>query len=412
MSGRRVLISHPLVHILMGSTMVALELAEYLQANGDSVEVFTPHAANPALQLFHDSGIRVITHDREVNIGDFDLVWVHSQVMPESIARSLHDKTPLFIFNHMSPFLDIPDERPFIYEFEQRVSSLSLAVSPETSDVVATYFTDPPPMALFANPAPVSFCDMQRAALSTDLTSVLIVSNHRPPEVEQARALLRAQGIAVSHFGSGHEEYGRVTPELLARHDLVISIGKTVQYCLVSGTPVFVYDRFGGFGYLDESNFEQAARTNFTGRDGGSRWTAEELVERVQTGFSRAQTYQREHREAFVQRYGIQQVLPKVLLAAQPREVAPFDEQYELALTATHVFANRYWRKWGAELCLMEERSGLEQRVRELERERDALHESIDGILNSRSFRLGYRLLQPGMKAYHRIRGQRDADEA
>ena len=38
----------------------------------------------------------------------------------------------------------------------------------------------------------------------------------------------------------------------------MITIGKTVQYCLLSATPVFVYDYLGGFGYLDASNIERA----------------------------------------------------------------------------------------------------------------------------------------------------------
>ena len=54
----------------------------------------------------------------------------------------------------------------------------------------------------------------------------------------------------------GSEKPAITSAELLDHYDCVISIGKTVQYCLVQGIPVFLYDRFGGPGYLNESNYD------------------------------------------------------------------------------------------------------------------------------------------------------------
>jgi hypothetical protein len=64
----------------------------------------------------------------------------------------------------------------------------------------------------------------------------------------------------------GSEKPAITSAELLDHYDCVISIGKTVQYCLVQGIPVFLYDRFGGPGYLNESNYELAEYYNFSGR--------------------------------------------------------------------------------------------------------------------------------------------------
>jgi hypothetical protein len=47
---------------------------------------------------------------------------------------------------------------------------------------------------------------------------------------------------------------------------MVVTIGKTVQYGLACGVPVYVYDKFGGPGYLDRTNFAAAKRCNFSGR--------------------------------------------------------------------------------------------------------------------------------------------------
>lgn len=74
-----------------------------------------------------------------------------------------------------------------------------------------------------------------------------------------------------------------VTPDLISQYDCVFTIGKTVQYCMISSTPVYVYDRFGGFGYLDAENFEKCAYANFSGR-GGITKSSEEIASEIIKG--------------------------------------------------------------------------------------------------------------------------------
>ena len=87
-----------------------------------------------------------------------------------------------------------------------------------------------------------------------------MVSNHPPKELQEAMSLLSARGYQVDMLidAIGSEKPAITSAELLDHYDCVISIGKTVQYCLVQGIPVFLYDRFGGPGYLNESNYELA----------------------------------------------------------------------------------------------------------------------------------------------------------
>jgi hypothetical protein len=80
----------------------------------------------------------------------------------------------------------------------------------------------------------------------------------------------------------------RVTPELIHEHDAVVSIGKTVQYALAAGVPVFCYDHFGGPGWLNDGNVEAAARHNFSGRGFTARDSASELVEEIGDGYRAA----------------------------------------------------------------------------------------------------------------------------
>lgn len=63
-------------------------------------------------------------------------------------------------------------------------------------------------------------------------------------------------------------------------YDSVISIGKTVQYCLASHISVFCYDHFGEPGYISRNNYDKARHHNFSGR-GFSRHTKARLYKMI-----------------------------------------------------------------------------------------------------------------------------------
>lgn len=71
-----------------------------------------------------------------------------------------------------------------------------------------------------------------------------------------------------------------ISVELLSEFDLIITIGRTVQYCFAMGVPVYVYDYFGGPGYIDESNFELAEKCNFSGRGFGKK-SVDDLISEI-----------------------------------------------------------------------------------------------------------------------------------
>ena len=120
-----------------GSTMVTVELAEYLQSQGGEVTVYTYAYDYPIKSEVDSKNIKVVvaSDDDKLSLSDFDYLWVHSQVLPLSIVDDLADKLPQkmpkFIFLHMSPFEWIPDERPYIYQMEQKLASQVLVISEE-----------------------------------------------------------------------------------------------------------------------------------------------------------------------------------------------------------------------------------------------------------------------------------------
>jgi len=118
------------------------------------------------------------------------------------------------------------------------------------------------------------------------LRKIAVVSNHVPEEVKIALNLLKEKGYEVEIYGEeGKQEL--ITDKVLENYDVIITIGKTVQYCMSLKIPVYVYDRFGGAGYLKMDNMEQNRKHNFSGRSYEKK-SEEELVNDIINDFPNA----------------------------------------------------------------------------------------------------------------------------
>jgi len=271
----RVLITQNHLFNLSGSEVVTLEMAEYLSSRGDEVVIYTHIYANPIKREFEAlANVEVLTDRKEVNTliknKGFDLIWIHQQVIPEAIYEINIRESTRIVFHHMSPYH--PLEFPISYEIEKSLASLIVFNSDETKEsIMATGVLEGFPTErclVFGNPAPDRFLrERSQSGAKERPEKILVVTNHLAPEVTEALTDLKRRGVIVTILGRGHESnIARVTPELLQRYDVVVTIGKTVQYAICSQMPVYCYDHFGGPGYLNPSNFELAARLNFSGR--------------------------------------------------------------------------------------------------------------------------------------------------
>ncbi len=131
---------------------------------------------------------------------------------------------------------------------------------------------------IFRNSTPKDYTPI--AKTPTSLRKIAIISNHVPDELSKVSKKLIQNGYIVDLYGKNHN-YKRVTREVLSKYDLIISIGKTVQYSLYMGIPVYNYDYFGGCGYLTKDNIEKAEYYNFSGRDCKRVLTDMELYEEI-----------------------------------------------------------------------------------------------------------------------------------
>ncbi|MFD1860925.1 hypothetical protein EHW97_07985 [Aeromicrobium camelliae] len=406
LAGRKLLITHTMIHRIMGSTVAALELATHLTERQAHVTVYASFIDDPLKSLFLDRGITLESDENALEIDDFEIVWVHSQVLPESWIRQLGEMSPTdrprFIFHHMSAIEYAPDEHPYMWGLEERLASLSLFISPMTREKLLPYYANVPPTALYPNPAPVEWRGVRRGSAPAAPRDIVIVSNHAVGEVEKAADVLRERGCRVRHFGSSGDTYELVSPAHLAGADLVITIGKTVQYCLVAGVPVYVYDHFGGYGYLSAENFDSAQHRNFSGR-GGWQLGPEELVEDILANYSDASRFHAERLEEFRRTYSLDHVVDRVMLLADgDHRGAPLETSLVCASASAQHFASRAYQHWGHLRNADADRSRLSteleaarRRIEELEADHAVQRSELEQLRSSWSFRVGRRIVAP-----------------
>lgn len=150
-------------------------------------------------------------------------------------------------------------------------------------------------MQVFGNPAPAGYAAAFRRGSPS--RRLVVVSNHIPEEVIAALSTLSLDFDVI--MVGNQRELGanpcRVTPELIADAGAIITIGKTVQYSVAAGIPVYLYDHFGGVGWLTRENFEGARHHNFSGRH-STRKSSDEIVAEITTGFESMEQEARELR--------------------------------------------------------------------------------------------------------------------
>ncbi|GAA2175161.1 hypothetical protein GCM10009846_23970 [Agrococcus versicolor] len=306
--------------------MVALELVEHLLERGWHVDAYTNELGSPMLDeltgLPHDGRLRLVeASPAERFDGDYDLVWMQHGVLPPAFLERLEGGVAApVVWHHLSTFMDV--EMPILADVESRTTAISTGMCERVVDVLEDFGLDRERTLLFDNPAPDAFADHERAPRTGALERVLVVSNHPPPEVRDAVAVLEAQGVEVSRLGV-HDRPVRVTPEVLAPFDAVVTIGKTVQFALSMGIPAYVYDHFGGVGWLTDETLDDEAAWAFSGRTTQRRIDADALVAELVDGFSAARDFAERRRERHAERWRLSRHVDALLADPRLRPAAP-----------------------------------------------------------------------------------------
>lgn len=269
------LTTHHLVNFA-GSELSAFDLACEFRRNGLDVTVATFFYDLPMKALFEREGIPVVNvlHEDLVRM-DYDLVWAQHAPVLYACLFAKQIRARQILASSLSPYE--PLEAPPVFH---SALGLCLANSCETRDSLVELGVDASRLHVFLNSVTDDFFDAWQAAAPMGLKKLAIVSNHVPSEVLEASEHLRRAGVEVDHIGAeGRATY--VDVNLLKPYDAILTIGRTVQYGLAMGRPVYCYDRFGGPGWIRPENLKRAEYYNFSGRCCHRKLSAEALADEL-----------------------------------------------------------------------------------------------------------------------------------
>jgi glycosyltransferase involved in cell wall biosynthesis len=267
-----------------GAEIASIEIAEALRDMGVNVELAALEIGAPVEEELRLLGLKYIDlSSTKVCDREFDLLWVSHYVVAYHLLLKEELKIKIGIYSSLSFFE--PLETP-------PLSSLSFSRYTVNSEENLSHFINSYPalserVSVFPNACPARFLKSYRESSDNTLKSIAVISNHPPAEITELISILRSKGVNTDLIGIDGKQI-RVTSDVLANYSAVISIGKTVQYCLATGTPVYCYDRFGGPGWITLKSFNAAKIKNFSGRCTPIRRSAQEIIDHLLTNFSMA----------------------------------------------------------------------------------------------------------------------------
>lgn len=245
-----------------GSEMHTVEMAKLLLQKGYDVTIAVQLKAYPLMQVIDELGehVRVIECQKEELVDTaYDLIIVQHYPVFDYLCCKYELTCENLAVSKLSVISD--------YELLPACTAdadLILCVSDECAAGVEEQGVPKSQIEVFKNSVSSSFFDCYKRGQKKTLKKIAVISNHIPYEILECKEWMQGE-CQVDLIGAQHTPR-YVDEKLLTSYDLVITIGRTVQQCFAAGVPVYVYDYFGGPGYITDANFELAEKNNFSGR--------------------------------------------------------------------------------------------------------------------------------------------------
>lgn len=263
-----------------GSELHATEVAKYFAEKGWNVACFCVVAAEPVAGLLRHSGITVLDLEHADQLDSHydvlfaqhrvasEFVWNHANISFDKIVVSILGLPNVTKHEALPSFCNDADLIIFISEEARQAAFNTL----EAANL--------PPSVIFPNYYTSEFENYPAKQLPQAPSRIAVVSNHIVPELEELETIAASKNIAIDYYGIQHISVP-ITPALLSRHDVVITIGRTVPAALSLGIPVYCYDHFGGPGYIVPENFDACFWHNFSGRNCPIRKEAKAVLDEI-----------------------------------------------------------------------------------------------------------------------------------
>lgn len=270
---KKVLLTNLYFQKYTGSELHTLEIAKEFEKFGYEVTICTFSKTYPLLGECEHFNIIEFPHEK-LKEDHYDILFIQHYPIFDYLCTHYSIQYKYIIMSKLSSFNDF-ESLPKGYEKADLISVVSQECANSISKFTNNYF-------IFKNSVSSEYFDNYTENKKHDLKNIAVISNHVPNELYQLRNELQKYNI--NYFGVQNTPV-LVTPNLLSSYDLVITIGRTVQQCFACGTPVYVYDHFGGPGYITQENINKAEDFNFSGR-GFSKKSVEEIKKDILNNYS------------------------------------------------------------------------------------------------------------------------------
>lgn len=270
-----------------GSELHTLSLALAFQAKGWDVTCFTILHGYPLQGEFSKHGIKVIDFMRLNQLsGHFDVLY--AQHCP--VAELVWNLSDISFSKVFIGILGIGTKTSLerLPSFARFASGIVFVSEESKRDAMHSGNIAGVPCMLFPNYASKDYFTVQQRDYPESPNKIAVISNNPPQELIDFQQDYSST-LDIDIFGLGTTSI-EITPELLRKYDLIISIGKTAQYCFAAGAPYYCYDRHGGPGYIQPEDEELHAWYNFSGRSTKEKKTSEELYRDILSGYNIAKS--------------------------------------------------------------------------------------------------------------------------
>lgn len=279
---RSVLLTNYQMTGFSGSELDTLNIANYFLSKDYDVTIFTFRYGYPLLGEI-DERIKIVT---SMNIGDmkkkYNIIWAHHFPLLDYLLFFQGISADYIHYVSLSSFTDYECLPEYYNEL-----NLNSILSYEGKMVLKDENYDISNINIFTNYSPRECFDYK--IKNHKLKKICIVSNHVPEELLQFVSYFNKtnKNSKIDIYGRGFN-YTKVTPNILYKYDLVISIARTIYDALALGIPAYCYDRFGGDGYITTNNISDSYNFNFSGRFSHKKMNYIDLYNDITDNYSKS----------------------------------------------------------------------------------------------------------------------------
>lgn len=265
-----------------GAVMHARDMASFFKQRGDQVRIGTIFVAPNIKEMFSSMEVPVFELGKVPLEACYDIVFAyHYPTIGFLLKQGL--RCNKLVLGSLSGEGRL-ETFPLYWDSASLLTVMSIKTAEKHHD---KYGIPLEKMYVLENPIPDEYAvyELPRELPWSVPEKIAVVSNHVPQELKELPQYL-PDSVQVTFYGKGSDNCQEMTPSLLGGYDVVITIGKTIQYAMGLGICAYEYDWHGGCGYITPDNMAAEAVRNFSGNLTQRKITAEAMAKELMAEYS------------------------------------------------------------------------------------------------------------------------------